>query len=323
VKEDVDKVTTSSKEAVRVINTLPKESTTETNFLAMGESTEIQDRPVEDADVVSNEAVFPSSAPITGFEAVSPPASVVTSVNPTLPLTAFSPLVHGVNPATPSSTVSPGMLSPPTAGSSQAWEVENHRPPGNSTQVQQGTTQRPPESGVSLTVPPAETPGVSLVEGPSRTTPVSFKSLSRQPDIPPGTTPTDQTSPEETRAPSLPRLRTETECLADQLSRKRKGEMETASSVLRKKGRLGAESLHSNCNKLKPMGSLRQVSKRTVPTVDMIDDVVEGVRELVGSARADRYWVLSEASSAAIAVTFVQDSNIPQIQRLAELKPFK
>ena len=52
-------------------------------------------------------------------------------------------------------------------------------------------------------------------------------------------------------------------------------------------------------------------------------DVVEGVRELVGSARADRYWVLSEASSAAFAVTFVQDSNIPQIQRLAELKPFK
>ena len=84
-----------------------------------------------------------------------------------------------------------------------------------------------------------------------------------------------------------------------------------------------AESLHSNCNKLKPMGSLRQVSKRTVPTVDMIDDVVEGVRELVGSARADRYWVLSEASSTAVAVTFVHESNIPKMQRLAKMKHFK
>ena len=84
-----------------------------------------------------------------------------------------------------------------------------------------------------------------------------------------------------------------------------------------------AESVHLNC-KLKPMGSLRRVSKRTVPTVDMIDDVVEGVRELVGSARADKYWVLSEVSStAAVAVTFVHDSNIPKIQRLTKLKHFK
>ena len=72
-KENVDKVTTPSKEAVKVINTLSKESATKTNFLAKGESTEIKDRPVEDADevnspadVVSNEAVFPSSALITG-----------------------------------------------------------------------------------------------------------------------------------------------------------------------------------------------------------------------------------------------------------------
>ena len=82
--------------------------------------------------------------------------------------------------------------------------------------------------------------------------------------------------------------------------------------------------VHLNC-KLKPMGSLRQVSKHTVPTVDMIDDVVEGVRELVGCARAEKYWVLREASStaAAVAVTFVHDSNIPKIQRLVQLKHFK
>ena len=66
------------------------------------------------------------------------------------------------------------------------------------------------------------------------------------------------------------------------------------------------------------------MSKRTVLPTDMIDDVVDGVRELVGSARAEKYWVLGkENPPASVTLTVVRDSQIPKIQQLVKLKHFK
>ena len=335
-EDDVGVNSTTSKEAAMDLRTLYEENTSETNAStepkegadkALFLSNKISSGSVSLSNDHGNDGIFSTvevSSEEKGYLSAScvtvyPPSiseapsfssspcsqtmdSVLTSVNPTMPhisaAAATSPLISEENSTPRSSAASSRSSIPSIAYSTQAGE---------------GEAQTLQVSGLCLPSLPAENSGAPSFKAPSPDPPVLCKNLS----TPPG----DQNRLKKILAPSASRLGAETECDGVRTLRKRKSERETASSVLREKGRCG--SSHLGC-KLKPFGRLGRMSKRTVLPTDMIDDVVDGVRELVGSARAEKYWVLGkENPPASVTLTVVRDSQIPKIQQLVKLKHFK